>query len=375
MLRRILAIIQKETSQILRDGVTLAIAISMPLILLILFGFAISMNVKHIPTVVADQSMDADSRAYLDSMINSGYFDIVKAVPDQAAVRQAMDSNEAKAGVIIPPDFSARLARGDATVQVLVDGSDPFVSLSAQSYAGIVGQMYAIQIVTDQLDQTAAGAQLSAPLVGNLRILYNPDLKDLWFVIPGLIAMLLQVQSIVLVVTSIVREREMGTMEQILVTPIRPLELLIGKMIPNIGILGFNLILIMCMAVVGFGVPFRGNLLLFVGLVLLYVMACVGLGLLISTVAENQTQAFQINMMMTLIALVVSGFIFPLNSQPRILNFVGRLFPLTYFVPIARGVILKGIGLEMILPMVGALFFYLLLILFLTSKTFKQRID
>jgi ABC-2 type transport system permease protein len=375
MIQRILAIIRKETSQMLRDRSTLGIALLMPILQIILFGFAISMNVRHIPTVVADQSMDSASRAYLNSLVNSQYFDIVKTLPDQAAVKLAIDKNQAQAGVVIPPDFAAKVSHGEATVLILVDGSDPFGSLAAYSNANIVAQQHAVQLVTDTLTASAGANEVKIPLLSNIRILYNPDLHDLWFVIPGLIAMILQVQSIVLVISAIVREREMGTIEQILVTPIRPVELLIGKTIPIVILLGFNLAMILGIAMFGFRVPFRGSLPLFIGLVLIYVFACVGLGLLISTISENQTQAFQLNMMITLIGLVVSGFIFPRNALPAAINLLGYLFPLTYFIPIARGVISKGIGVEFLWPMILVLFFYAVLIIFTASKTFKQKID
>lgn len=375
MERRILAIIKKEIEQMLRDKTTLRIVIAMPLIQIILFGFAVSMNVRHIPTAVVDQSHDSASRAYLDSLTNSQYFDIVETLPNQDAVRQAIDDNEVQAGVVIPPDFSEKVQRGEASVLILVDGADPFVSSSAYYNANIVSQEHVIQLVTDKLDQTQQGAQVVNPLLTSIRIFYNPDLKDLWFVIPGLIAMILQVQSIILVVTAVVREREMGTIEQILVTPIRPVELLIGKMIPNAILLGFNLAMVLFVGMVCFRVPFQGSLLLFVGLVLIYVFACMGLGLLISTISENQTQAFQINMMITLVGLVVSGFIFPRNLLPTVINWLGYLFPLTYFIPIARGVISKGVGLEVVYPMVLALVFYAVLILAVSAKTFKQDLD
>jgi ABC-2 type transport system permease protein len=375
MVQRILAIIKKETVQMLRDRVTLGIALLIPIIQIILFGFAISMNVRHLPTVVADQSMDAASRAYLNSLVNSQYFDIVETLPDQAAVKQAIDDNQAQVGVVIPPDFAEKVSQGQATALIMVDGSEPFVSLAAYSNANIVAQQHAVALVTDQLTAGGSASQVKIPLLTSIRILYNPDLHDLWFVIPGLIALILQVQSIVLVVSAIVREREMGTIEQILVTPIHPAELLVGKMIPVVVLLGLNLAMVLAIAIFGFHVPFQGSLLVFVGLVLIYVFACVGLGLLISTVSENQIQAFQLNMMITLVALVVSGFIFPRNSLPPVVNQLGYLFPLTYFIPIARGVISKGIGLEILWPMAIVLLFYAVLIVFIASKTFKQKID
>jgi ABC-2 type transport system permease protein len=377
MLRRIWAITQKEFIQTLRDRTTLAILLSMPILQLVLFAYAIHMDVKHISLVVADQSMDAASRSYIDDMVKSDYFEIVSTVQGQSDVVKAIDSGTARAGIIIPPNFAQQVNRGDANVLLLIDGSDPFTTQSAFNAANAIAQVHTINLVMDNLQRSglAISSQDTNPLTAHISILYNPDLTDLWFLIPGMIAMLLQTQTIALTSLAVVRERELGTIEQILVSPIRPAELMIGKTLPNLLIAMVNMSTILAIGVVGFGVPFRGNFLLFLGLALIYVFSGLGLGLLISSVSQNPRQAQQLNMMFSLIGLILSGFIFPRYAMPLILQGVGYIFPLTYFIPIARGIFTKGIGIAFLWGNVIALTIFSVGIIFFAARLFRQRLD
>ncbi len=377
MLQRILAIIQKEFIQTWRERSTLVILLTLPLLQLILFGYAINMNVQHIPTAVADQSLDQTSRSYLDQMANSGYFDLVESVPGQAAAIQAIDAGRVGAALVIPPDFADKILQGDAQVLVLVDGSELFTSISAYNAANIVGQAYAVKTELQQIARggLASTSQASSALDAHIRILYNPDFKDLWFIIPGIVAFLLQTQTIVLTATAVVREREVGTLEQILVTPIRPMELMIGKIVPFILIALFNLATVLVVGVYGFGVPFQGNLLLFFGLAFFYVFAGLGLGLLISTVAQNHRQAMQLVMFFSILSLVLGGFIFPRYTMPTFVALVGNIFPLTYFIPITRGIISKGIGMDVLTGETIALVIYILVVMVVAARSFRQRLD
>ena len=265
MLQRIWAVLQKEFIQTIRDRRTLLIQLSMPMIQLFLFGYAISMNVDHIPTVVADQSLDAASHAYVDAMVTSGYFDIAAYVSDQAEVIQAIDAGRAQAGIVIPPDFAAHMERGEAQALLLVDGSDLFTSQSAYNAATAVAQVHTTEVLMTKAQRSGwvAGNQSLLPFDARIRILYNPNLDDLRFLIPGMVAMLLQTQNIALTAAAVVREREAGTIEQILVTPIRPGELLLGKMAPNLIISLVNMLTIVGLGVFWFAVPFQGNFWLF----------------------------------------------------------------------------------------------------------------
>jgi ABC-2 type transport system permease protein len=377
MFQRLLAIIQKEFIQTLRDRSTLLIMLTMPLLQLILFGYAINTNVRHIPTVVADQSLDQDSRSYLDDLVNSGYFDLVETASDQAAVLQAIDAGRVRAGVVIPPNFAQHVQRADAQVLFLVDGSDLFTSQSAYNAATLIGQSYAIKTVLTQADRAAQATELpnSPSLDVHIRILYNPDLLDLWFIIPGMVAMLLQNQTIVLTAAAVVRERERGTIEQILVTPIRPIELMLGKVMPYLAIAIVNMLTIIGLGVFWFKVPFQGSFWLYIGLTLLYIFSGLGLGLLISTVSQNQRQAQQLIMLISMVALVLGGFIFPRYTMPIAIRWIGNLFPMTYFVPISRGIVTKGVGLSVVAGESLALLVYCLAVIFMSSRTFRERLE
>jgi ABC-2 type transport system permease protein len=377
MLRRTWAVIQKEFIQTLRDRRTLLIQLSLPMIQLFLYGYAINMNVDHVPTVVADQSLDAASRAYVSAMTTSGYFDVVRYVPGQDEVVQAIDQGNAQAGVLIPPDFSARVERGDAQVLLLVDGSDIFTSQSAYNAATAIAQAHATEVLMTRIERAGGGTERQnlLPLDARVRILYNPNLDDLWFLIPGMAAMLLQVQSIALTAAAVVREREVGTIEQILVTPIRPAELMLGKIVPNIVIALVNLLTVLGLGIFWFGVPFQGSFWLFIWLAFMYVFSGLGLGLLISTVSQSQRQAQQLIGMFTIVGTVLGGFIFPRYSMPLALRLVGNIFPLTYFIPIARGIITKGVGIECLWEQVGALLVYIVVIMTFAARAFRQGLD
>jgi len=377
MPRRVWAVIQKEFIQTLRDRRTLMLQLCIPMIQLFLFGYAISMNVDHIPTVVADQSLDAASQAYVDAMTTSGYFDIVDYVADQAGVVHAMDQGRAQAGIVIPPDFSTRVLRGDAQALLLVDGADIFTSQSAYNAAAAIAQAHATEILMNQMNRSGKTTERQSliPLDVRARILYNPNLDDLWFLVPGMAAMLLQVQSITLTAAAVVREREVGTIEQILVTPIRPAELMLGKVAPNIVIALINLLTILGIGVFWFGVPFQGNFWLFLWLAFMYVFSGLGLGLLISTVSQSQRQAQQLIGMFTMVGIVLGGFIFPRYSMPAALRVVGNLFPLTYFIPIARGIITKGVGIAFLWEQVAALCVYIVVIMTFAARAFRQGLE
>jgi len=377
MFQRTWAVMQKEFIQTFRDRRTLRIMLALPLIQLLLFAYAININVSHVPTIVSDQSMDTASRAFLDALTTSDYFDVVATAPSQAQVIRAIDEGRAQVGVVIPPDFASHVTREDAQALILVDGSDLFTSQSAYNAATAIARGHATQIVLRKLERTglAPEGQRYLPLDTRVRILYNPDLKDLWFLIPGMIATILQIQTVTLTAVAVVREREVGTIEQLLVTPIRPGELLIGKIAPNMIIALVNMLTILALGVYWFRVPFQGSFGLFFALALLYVCAGLGLGLLVSTISQNQRQVQQLNGMIMLLGLLLSGFIFPRAAMPAAIRWVGNLFPLTYFIPIARGIITKGTSYEYLRSQVLALVVYVVLIMALAVRAFRQRLD
>ena len=375
MWQRIWAVIQKEFIQTFRDRGTVLMLIIMPILQLFLFGYAVDMNVEHIPMVVADQSMDRASQDYVNAMVSSAYFDVVEYVADEDAVIEAIDAGRANAGIVIPTDFAVRVERSNAQVLFLIDGSDLFTVQSGYNAATAIAQAHSAEVLLQKVAKAGLPISGASPLEARLRILYNPDMKQMWFVVPNIIAMLIQTQSIVMTAAAVVREREAGTMEQLLVTPIRPQELLLGKVVPNIVIAGVNVLTVIALSTLLFGVPFRGSFWLFLGLALLYAFSGLGMGLLISTIATNLKQAQQIVMMIMLLGVVLGGFMFPRSSMPPFLYLLGYLFPLSYFIPISRGIIAKGVGIGSLWAPVGGLALYSFLIILIATRTFRQGLE
>ena len=377
---RLFALIQKETAQLLRDRRTLLYIVGLPLMELFLFAYAVSLTVYHLPTAVADQSQDMQSRDLIQAFVNSQYFDFTLAVEDEAQIRQAMDAGQVKAGIVIPPDFSTHLENGDANVLILLDGSDSFSVQSGYSAANLVSQTYGFQLATQKIERTSGKAMLvaqatSMPITNAFRVLYNPDFRDLWFVLPAIIGMILQTAAVAQAALVVVREREVGTIEQILATPTRPLELLFGKMIPLVVLCYFVMGLILTLGVFWFGVAFKGSLALYLLLTLAFVMSSLGLGFLISTVAKTQRQAQQISTVVMLFSMLLTGLVYPRNVMPFIPQLIGSMLPLTYFVRISRGIIMKGVGVRILWSDILALVIYSLAVMIVAALNFKKRLD
>jgi ABC-2 type transport system permease protein len=378
--KRISALVRKETTQLLRDKRTLIFIISLPLIELLLFAYATALTVYHLPTAVFDQSHDNKSREFMQAMVNSQFFDPTLQAQSEEQVVQAIDAGQVRAGVIIPPDFSAEIERGDANVLILLDGSDNFSVSSGYSAASTVAQNFAFSLTTEKVTRMGYSLNLSSvtisqPIVTSFRILYNPDLKDVWFVLPGIFAMIMQTLAIAQAAMIVVREREVGTIEQILVTPTRPLELIVAKMIPLLvlcfGISG----LILAVGVFWFGVPFQGSLWLYFIISLMFLTASLGLGLLISTIAKTQRQAQQISLMIMMFSMLLTGLVYPRSTMPWLPKAIGSLLPLTYFIRVSRGIITKGVGLSSIWSDTLILFSYGLVVMVIAALSFKKRLD
>ncbi len=377
---RLSALIQKETSQLLRDRRTLLYIVGLPLVELFLFAYAVSLTVYHLPTAIADQSHDIQSRDFIQAFVNSQYFDFTMTAQDEAQVKQAIDAGQVKAGIIIPPDFSARLENGDASVLILLDGSDSFSVQSGYSAASLISQSYALQLATQKIERTGGKAMLvaqaaSMPITNLFRVLYNPDFRDLWFVLPAIVGMLLQTAAVAQAALIVVREREVGTIEQILATPTRPLELLLGKMIPLLVLCFLIMGMILALGVFWFGVAFKGSLGLYLLLTLFFIVSSLGLGFLISTVAKTQRQAQQISTVLMLFSMLLTGLVYPRNVMPFIPQLIGSMLPLTYFIRISRGIIMKGVGVTVLWSDVLALVVYSLVVMITASLNFRKRLD
>jgi ABC-2 type transport system permease protein len=378
MFRRLLSVIKKELVQTLRDRRTLVIQLMWPVFMLFLFGYAVEIEVEHQPTVVVDMSRDRLSYAYLDAMVNTGFFDVVGYANSEAAAVQAVDDGRARVAIVIPPNFASRIERRESPqVLVLIDGTDVLGSQSALNATMTTAQHFAADVILEQVERSPLASQVERlrPLDVRFRVLYNPDLKSIVYMVPGLVGLILQQQTLVLTAFAIVRERELGTLEQLLVTPIRPWELMLGKMIPNIIISFVNMSTILALGLVWFKVPFNGDIWLFFALAFLFVFSSLGLGTLVSTLATSHKQAQQLGTVIIMLSIMLSGFIFPREAMPQAVQWMGSFIPLTYFLRISRGLMTKGVGLASVQDSVGALVVYGITVFVISTRTFKTRLD
>lgn len=374
-MRRLLAVAWKETIQMVRDWPTLLMIILMPVIELFLFAYVGDMMLDNMATTVADLSRDSASRAFINALEVSGFFKMTQYVDSEADVIRAIDEGKAMTGLVIPPDFAGHVERGDAQALVIIDGSDSFIVQSGYSAAVSIAQAHGMDLVMETAERMGMAEAGKLPIATSARILYNPNIDEIVFLIPGLAAMLLQLIGVNATVMSIVRERELGTMEQMLVTPARPVELIVGKMIPAVGLIAVDLIIIIALGIYWFKVPFQGSMWLFIWLSLIFIAASLAIGLLLSTVAKNQKQAQQISSVIMMMTMLLTGLIYPRSTMPDVVKFIGSLIPATYFIRISRGIITKGVGLSFIASDVIVLVIYGVIVVVISALTFKKRLD
>jgi ABC-2 type transport system permease protein len=339
---------RKEFIHIARDPRTLGMVLLMPVAQLLLFGYAINTTVEHLPTVVLDQADERLSREFVQSLVNSHIFDVVGHPANEDEVRREVDRGNAKVGVIIPPDFARQRAAGRPTsVQVMIDGSDPNISQSALFATVALGQAESASALAARLSQLGLGTGRPTIDVRPI-VLYNPSMESINFMIPSLIGLIMQLQTLILTAMAIVRERERGTLEQLVVTPIRPTELMLGKLLPYVVIAFVNVSVALAVGVFWFKVALAGSVALLLALSVVFLFSTLGLGLLISTVSQTQGQATQMSIFITMPSMLLTGFIFPRETMPLPLHDLGYLVPLTYYLAILRGIILKGVGLDVL---------------------------
>ena len=372
--QRLRALLYKETMQLLRDRRTLALFFVLPLVELFLFAYAVTMTVDHLPTALVDQSLDHRGRDFVQALVNSGYFDVKLTLQNEQQVRAAMDAGTVKAGVVIPPHFAADVSSGKGKALILLDGSDSFSVQSGYRAASAIAQQYSFNLTTQEVPASAIGAG-SLPVTILTRVLYNPDLKDLVFILPGLIALIIQNIIVAHSAMAFVREREVGTLEQLLASPARPIEMMVAKLIPGVLVVILDMVVILLLGVFWFGVPFNGNIGLFGVLSILFIVSGMGLGLLISTLAKTQRQAQQFTNLLNLLAMLLTGFIYPRLMMPLWTRIIGDLVPLTFYISIVRGIITKGVGISFLWGNALALAVYSIVSLLLASSVTKRRLD
>ncbi|MGD8402538.1 MAG: ABC transporter permease [Anaerolineales bacterium] len=372
---RLFSIIRKEFIQILRDPRTLAMILLIPVMQLFLLGYAATTDVRNVPIAVWDQSRSPESRALLDAFRAADYFRIAYDVGSNAEFRDLIERGEARAALIIPPDYNQRLLEGNAQVAMVLDGSDSTVGTTALSTARLIGQAQATKIMQEQAARSGRSAEFNPPLEVRTQVWYNPDLVSAYFMIPGVIGMILFAITSILTATTIVRERERGTIEQLIVTPIRSWELIVGKLIPYVILSLFDTLMVLAIGHVWFGVPVRGNLGLIIALSGLLLLSGLGIGLFASTIANTQQEAMMTTWMTMLPAIFLSGFFFPLEAMPMVLRWVSYVIPLRYYLVIIRALLLKGVGAAAIQNEIIALALFGIGIMTAAALRFRKRLD
>jgi len=367
-MRNIKAVSIKEVIHIMRDRRTLMMVIFMPLLQVLIYGFGINTDVKHLPTYVYDQDRTYLSRRLVAAFEHSDYFKVVKQVDNLDHVRNALDKGKAQAGLVIPPNFTVNLLKQRTTeLQLLIDGTDSTPANVA---------MNSSQAIVSNFMQAQGLVKVSVlPIDFKPRLWYNPDLKSTYFMLPGLIALVLHLIVPMITANAIVREKEHGNIEQLLVTPIKPYELIIGKILPYvvIGLIIATSIIVAIHFI--FQVPIRGSLVDLFILTMLYLVVCLGIGLWASTIAQNQQQASQIVMFFAMPSILLSGFIFPRETMPLWVHHIGYLLPMTYFLDIVRGIILKGMTIIDLLDQVWPLMLMASVVIIFSINRFSKRMD
>src|SRR2546421_5093748 len=374
MWNRLGGIIAKEFIQLRRDGLALTLALFVPVAMLFIFGWAINTDVKHVPTAVFDQSGSVEAVKLLEAFENSQYFDVRYRAGSPRALTRMIDDGVAKVGIVIPPDFARRLARRDAEVQVVVDASDPQVATSAMNAAAALGAQRSLEILT----RTSDGAVLrrdQPPLDMRVRAWYNPDLVSAIFIVPGLVGALLMQTTVSVMAIAIVRERERGTLEALVVSPIRRWELLLGKIIPNLLVAYGQMTMALLVAHFVFEVPIRGSLALLYGLSAVFMWGTLGIGILVSAASRTVSQAMQLSFMTFLPSIYLSGLLFPIEGMPQGAQYIASIIPLTYYLRIVRGIVLKGIGVEYLWPSVLPLVVFGAVVFSLCVLRFRKHLD
>jgi ABC-2 type transport system permease protein len=372
---RLISLIRKEFIQILRDPRTLMLIIVMPIVQLFLLGYAATTDIKNISLAVWDQSQTYQSRALLDAFRGADYFRINYYVGSEEEYRNLIERGQARAALIIPPDYDSRLMDGDAQVSMVLDGSDATVGGTALSAARLIGQAYSTSILSEQNTLSGHAVAITPPVEVRTQVWYNPDLVSAYFNIPGVIGMILSFITALLTASAIVRERERGTIEQLIVTPIRSWELIVGKILPYVILAFVNVLEVLIIGHWWFKVPVRGDLGLILLLSGLFVLSSLGIGLFASTVANTQQEAILTVMMTILPSIFLSGFFFPIDAMPKFLQIVSYIVPLRYYLVIIRALLLKGVGVGALQNEIIALTIFAIVIMGAASARFRKRLD
>lgn len=373
MLLRLAHLVAKEFIHIRRDPRTLGIMIVMPLLMLILLGYAATTDIEHLRIAVYDGDKSSHSRRLIAAYLASNSFDIVQYATREGELAYLIERGEVRGALVIPAGYGQKMAALEKTeVAFLIDGSDATAANTLFSAAQGVGQAIGVKLIEQKLGVPAdqmPGVEVRP------RVWYNPNLKSTHFMIPGLIVLILFVFTILFTATSIVRERELGTIEQLIITPIRPIELVVAKVLPYVVISFVIVIEVLTIGVLLFGVPINGSIPLLLGLAALFLLTSLGVGILVSSIATTQQEALLMTFATALPTVYLSGFLFPIEAMPRWLQFVTYLVPARYAMVIMRGIILKGVGLEILFEQVAAVLIFSTIVVVLAATRFKKKLE
>lgn len=367
---------KKEVLQLLRDRRMLFIAIGMPIIQLLLLGYVASMDIKHLSTAVLDEDKTYYSRELLRRFNSTEYFDFNYYLSDRSQIANMLDTGKAKLVINVPHKYGQKIAHEQtANVMVALDGSNATIAMITQSYVGVVGNQAGQEIYLQRMLRHGL-AKLTRPLFElRSRIWYNPDSESTYFYVPGIFAQLLMLISMILTTSSIVREKTRGTMEMLSVTPLRPMEIIMGKLIPFGAVAMFDVVIVFLIATLWFGVPMRGSVLLLLLLGAVYLLAGLGTGVLISIIARNERQAGMANLMVVAPQMILSGFVFPIDNMPPVIQAITCFIPLRYFLTIVRGIFLKGVGLQCLWPEVWPMALIAVFLLLISVMKFRKNLE
>jgi ABC-2 type transport system permease protein len=380
MIKGISAIVKKEWIQIKRDKYTLMIIIFMPVLQLLATGLAIQKDVKDLPTIIFDQNKSKYSRELIDSFQNSHYFIHKYNAESQKKIVQEITAGKAKVGIIIPDDFEKRILRGEtAEIRMIVDGTNGGLARLAINMGSLIASNTGGEFLQERMRRMSVSAdgfapKIQKPIDMRTQILFNPDLKFAFFIVPGLLGMILQMLTMLFTSFAIVRERERGTLEQLMVTPIKSYELMIGKIIPYTVIGFIDMLLALAVMIWFFQIQVSGQLWVLIFTSTIFLLCSLAIGMLISTLAQTQVQAIQITFSISIPTLLLTGFVFPLEPIPLYIKWISYLLPLTYYLDIIRGIVIRGAGmLELWVPTLTLLLFAIGLI-YISVIRFRKKI-
>ena len=376
-MRTILYFIKKEFQQFKRDPKMFGIILIAPVIQLIFLGYAANLDVDKIKMVVYDQDKSNESRKFIEEFTSSGYFQIYSSTNSYNDVTRQIDNGKALLAIVIPTDFENKINRSETvSVQALFDGSDGNTASIAAGYMQTVVTSYAKEVMVKRLNRLGMKSIPAGSLAAEVRVWYNPTLKTRNFMVPGIVGLLLSVITLILTSLAVVKEKEIGTMEQLIVTPLKPYQIIIGKLVPFV-ILGFIAVIIVLTAMrFIFAIPVKGDIIFLFVSASFYIFSTLGLGLLVSTISKTQQQAMMLAIFVVLMPMIfLSGFAFPIENMPKIIQYISYVIPLRYFIDIIRGVVTKGLGFADLWLEAVILFLMGVFILSLSSVRFHKKMD